>query len=75
MWKGGETVKTLQLVFRAGGAKAMLHVAHPREGLTAATVKAVGDKLAADGVFENKQGVYSRYEAAQIVERTVTPLV
>lgn len=67
-------MKTLQLVFRAGNGKAMLHVARPKDGLTAAQVKAVGDQIAAAGVFCNKNGVYDRYEAAQIVERTVTPL-
>lgn len=67
-------MKTLQLVFRAGSGKAMLHVARPREGLTAAEAKTVGDKIAAAGVFSNKQGVYNRYETAQIVERTVTLL-
>ncbi len=67
-------MKTLQLVFRAGGAKALVHIAHPKQGVSAQMAKTVGDKLAADGVFRNKKGVYDQYETAQIVERTVTPL-
>lgn len=67
-------MKTLQMVFTAGDHSALLNVANPKDDLTLATVREVGDQLAADGVFANKYGVYTHFERAQVVERTVTEL-